>query len=76
MKKDQNLKCRQESHESFSAFTMVDIESSKEVKGCKRLRKHENKWLNGFNDRWTDEKKKELWSATHKSMNSKTRPFC
>ena len=32
MKKDQNLKCRQKSHESFSAFPMVDIESSKEEK--------------------------------------------
>ena len=76
MKKDQNLKCRQKSHESFSASTMVDIESSKEGKGRKRLSKHENKWLNGFNDRRTDEKNKELRSATHKSINSKTRPFC
>ena len=55
---------------------MVDIESSKEGKGRKRLSKHENKWLNGFNDRRTDEKNKELRSATHKSINSKTRPFC
>ena len=76
MNKDQNLKCRQKLHESFSAFAMVDIESSKEGKGRKRLNKHENKWLNGFNDQWTDEKKKELWRATHKRINSKTRPFC
>ena len=37
MKKEQNLKCRQKSWESFNAFAMSDNESSKEGKGRKRL---------------------------------------
>ena len=37
MKKDQNFKCRQKLWESFNAFAVSDIESSKEGKGCKRL---------------------------------------
>ena len=43
MNKDENLKCREELWKSFNAFTMSDIESSKEGKGRKRLGGDENK---------------------------------
>ena len=46
MKKDQNLKCRQKLLESFNAFALSDIESSKGGKGHKRLSGDENKCLN------------------------------
>ena len=51
MKNDQNLKCRQKLLESFNAFAMSDIESSKEGNGHKRLSGDENKCLNGRVDR-------------------------
>ena len=51
---------------------MSDIESSKQVKGRKRLSGNENKWLNGYHDRRSVEKKKELWRAIRKSTNSET----
>ena len=37
MKKDQNLKCRQKLWESFNAFAMSDIESSKKEKGRRSI---------------------------------------
>ena len=49
---------------------MSDIESSKQGKGRKRLSGDENKWLNGYDDRRSIEKKKELWRAIRKSTNS------
>ena len=51
---------------------MSDIESSKQGKGCKRFSGNENKWLNGYDDRRSVEKKKKLWRAIRKSTNSET----
>ena len=36
--------------ESFIAFAMSDIESSKQEKGRKQLSGDKNKWLNGYDD--------------------------
>ena len=41
MKSDENLKCRQKLWESFNAFTMSDIESSKEGKGCRTIERRQ-----------------------------------
>ena len=62
--------------ESFSAFAASETENSKDGKDRKRLSEDENKWLNGCDDGGSVWKKKELWTAIHKSTNSETYPFC
>ena len=53
----------------------MTLKARRRERFVERLSGDDNKWLNGYEDRWCFAKKKALWRAIHKTPNLKCAHF-